>query len=45
MNKGGLAFQTETINSIPDVPVHPGLARYLKEKGVWNKAWKIGQVK
>jgi hypothetical protein len=21
------------------VPVHPGLARYMREKGVWNAAW------
>jgi hypothetical protein len=21
------------------VPVHPGLARYMRERGVWNAAW------
>lgn len=21
------------------VPIHPGLARYMREKGVWNEAW------
>ena len=26
-------------SSIEFVPVHPGLARYMKEKGVWNAAW------
>ena len=45
MQKGGLEFQTAVINSIPDVPVHAGLARYLKEKGVWNDAWKVGADK
>ncbi len=26
-------------SAIEDVPVHPGLARYMRERGVWNKAW------
>jgi hypothetical protein len=26
---------------MPYVPVHPGLAKYLKEKGLWDPAWKI----
>ena len=34
-------FQVLGIQSIPEVPVHPGLARYLKEKGLWDSAWKI----
>jgi len=34
-------FQVQGIRSIPEVPVHPGLARYLKEKGLWDPAWKI----
>jgi TRAP-type uncharacterized transport system substrate-binding protein len=21
------------------VPIHPGLARYMREKGVWDAAW------
>jgi hypothetical protein len=25
--------------SIEYVPVHPGLAKWMKEKGVWNSAW------
>jgi hypothetical protein len=24
------------------VPVHPGLARFLKEHKAWNDKWKIG---
>ena len=35
------AFQVEGIKSIPEVPVHPGLAKYLKEKGMWDSSWKI----
>ncbi|MEW6377042.1 MAG: immunogenic protein [Thermodesulfobacteriota bacterium] len=34
-------FQVLGIRSIPEIPVHPGLARYLKEKGLWNPAWVI----
>jgi len=34
-------FQVRGIQSIPEVPVHPGLARYLKEKGLWDPAWVI----
>lgn len=34
-------FQVLGIKSIPQVPVHPGLARYLKEKGLWDPAWKV----
>ena len=34
-------FQVLGIKSIPEVPVHPGLVKYLKEKGLWDSAWKI----
>jgi len=34
-------FQVQGIKSIPEVPVHPGLAHYLKEKGLWDPSWKI----
>lgn len=26
-------------SSVDLVPIHPGLARYMREKGVWNAAW------
>ena len=35
------AFQVKGIQSIPEVPVHPGLAKYLKEKGLWDSSWTI----
>ena len=27
------------------VPIHPGLARYMREKGVWDAKWdsKVGK--
>jgi len=34
-------FQVLGIQSIPEVPVHPGLAKYLKERGLWDPAWVI----
>ena len=34
-------YQVLGIRSIPEVPVHPGLAKYLKEKGLWDPAWVI----
>ncbi len=30
---------TEGINSIPKIPVHPGVARYYKEIGCWQDNW------
>jgi len=34
-------YQVLAISSIPEVPVHPGLAKYLQEKGLWDSSWKI----
>ncbi len=30
------------ISSAPDVPVHPGAAKYFKEIGIWQKNWIEG---
>ena len=38
-----LGMQIKAANSIPEIPVHPGVADYLKEKGVWKKEFKIGK--
>ena len=35
------AFQVKGIQSLPEMPVHPGLAKYLKEKGLWDSSWII----
>ena len=34
-------FQVRGIQSFPEMPVHPGLAKYLKEKGLWNPSWVV----
>lgn len=51
MNKGfseladkGMELTVSAIDSLPEVPVHPGTAKYLKEKGLWKDTWKIGNL-
>lgn len=36
-----VGFQVRGISALPELPVHPGLAKFLKEKGVWRDEWKI----
>jgi len=38
-----LGMQTRGINANPTVPVHPGLAKFLKEKKAWNDNWTISK--
>ena len=34
------ASRSEALEQTWDlVPIHPGLAKYLKEKGMWDKKW------
>jgi len=51
MNKGfselaekSMELTVSAIDSLPEVPVHPGAAKYLKEKGLWKSSWKIGEI-
>jgi TRAP-type uncharacterized transport system substrate-binding protein len=33
-------FQKRGVESSADlVPIHPGLAKYMREKGVWDAKW------
>lgn len=41
MAKDFVGMQVQGINANPDVPVHPGLAKFLKEQKAWNDKWKI----
>jgi uncharacterized protein len=41
MAKNFIGMQVNGINSNPDIPVHPGLAQFLKEHNAWNDRWKI----
>lgn len=36
-----VGMQVRGISSIPDVPVHPGLAKFLKEHAAWEPEWEI----
>jgi TRAP transporter TAXI family solute receptor len=36
-----IGLQVNGINANPDVPVHAGLAKFLKEQKAWNDKWKV----
>ena len=40
--EGFAGFQARAVESLADlVPVHPGLAKYLKEEGLWREDWVV----
>jgi TRAP transporter TAXI family solute receptor len=41
MAKDFVGMQVQGINANPQIPVHPGLAKFLKEHNAWNDKWKI----
>jgi TRAP transporter TAXI family solute receptor len=41
MAKDFVGMQVQGINSAPQVPVHAGLAKFLKEHKAWNDKWKV----
>jgi len=45
MAKDFVGMQVQGINANPDIPVHPGLARFLKEHKAWNNKWKVAGSK
>jgi TRAP transporter TAXI family solute receptor len=42
MAKDFIGMQVNGINANPHIPVHPGLAKFLKEHKAWNDKWKVG---
>jgi TRAP transporter TAXI family solute receptor len=44
MAKDFIGMQVQGINANPQIPVHPGLAKFLKEHKAWNDKWKVGKV-
>ena len=38
-------FGVKGINAEPEVPVHAGLAKFLKEHKAWDNKWKIAENK
>ena len=41
MAKDFVGMQVQGISANPNVAVHPGLAKFLKEQKAWNSAWKV----
>jgi TRAP-type uncharacterized transport system substrate-binding protein len=41
LSKDFIGMQVAGINANPDVPVHAGLAKLLKEHKAWNDKWKV----
>jgi uncharacterized protein len=39
--KDYIGMQVQGINGNPEVPVHAGLAKFLKEHKAWNEKWKV----
>ena len=38
-----IGMQVQGIGANPDIPVHAGMARFLKEHKAWNDKWKIAK--
>jgi hypothetical protein len=45
MARDFVGMQVKGINAEPEVPVHAGLAKFLKEHKAWNDKWKIAENK
>ncbi len=45
MAKDFVGMQVAGINANPSIPVHAGLAKFLKEQKAWNDKWKIADGK
>ncbi len=43
--KDFIGLQVQGISANPEVPVHPGLVKFLKEQKAWNAAWKVAGSK
>jgi uncharacterized protein len=41
MARDFIGMQVRGINANRHIPVHPGLARFLKEHKAWDDKWKI----
>jgi TRAP-type uncharacterized transport system substrate-binding protein len=41
MAKDFVGMQALGINGNPTIPVHPGLAKFMKEHKAWDDKWKV----
>jgi TRAP transporter TAXI family solute receptor len=44
MAKDFIGMQVQGINANPQIPVHPGLVKFLKEHKSWNDKWTVGKT-
>jgi TRAP transporter TAXI family solute receptor len=42
--KDFIGLQVSGISANPDIPVHAGLAKFLKEHKAWNDKWKVAKL-
>jgi TRAP-type uncharacterized transport system substrate-binding protein len=42
MARDFVGMQVNGINANPEIAVHPGLARFLREHNAWSDKWKVG---
>jgi hypothetical protein len=45
MAKDFIGMQVQGINANPEIAVHPGLAKFLKERKAWDAKWKVAGTK
>jgi len=45
MARDFVGMQVQGINANPDIAVHPGLAKFLKEHKAWDARWKVAGAK
>jgi hypothetical protein len=43
MARDFIGMQAQGINANPDIPVHSGMAKFMKEHNAWNSKWKIAK--
>jgi TRAP transporter TAXI family solute receptor len=43
MAKDFVGMQVQGVSANPDIPVHAGLAKFLREHKAWNDKWKIAK--
>jgi TRAP transporter TAXI family solute receptor len=43
--KNFVGLQVQGIKANPDIPMHPGLAKFLKEQKAWDPKWKVAGSK
>jgi TRAP-type uncharacterized transport system substrate-binding protein len=43
MAKDFVGMQAQGIGANPDIPVHAGLAKFLREQKAWNNKWTVAK--